>query len=198
MAALTFDDGPDARWTPRVLDALGEAGAVATFFVMAGRARRHPGLIERARAEGHAVEFHCLRHERHTEISRERAEGDTDSGLSALGELGVEARRWRPPWGALAPWTGELARSRALELTGWTLDTEDWAGHSAARMLDAVRPGLEHDPVVLMHDGLGPGATRDGCAETAKLVAPLVRELRAAGSDPVPLDDRSVPVPWPR
>ena len=137
------------------------------------------------------MEFHCLRHERHTEISRERAEADTDSGLSALGELGVEARRWRPPWGALATWTGDLARSRSLELTGWTLDTEDWAGLSAEQMLEAARPGLEHEPVVLMHDGLGPGARREGCAETADLVAPLVRELRAAGSEPAPLGDRT-------
>ena len=60
--ALTFDDGPDPVWTPRVLDALAACGARATFFPIAPRAERHPALIARMLADGHAVGLHCDEH----------------------------------------------------------------------------------------------------------------------------------------
>ncbi|HEY5318839.1 MAG TPA: polysaccharide deacetylase family protein, partial [Solirubrobacteraceae bacterium] len=62
--SLTFDDGPDPVWTPRILDSLGRAGARSTFFVMAEQARAHADLIERMQEEGHEVELHCVRHVR--------------------------------------------------------------------------------------------------------------------------------------
>ena len=65
--SLTFDDGPDPVWTPAVLDALARAGARATFFVLGEAAERHPGLVHRVLAEGHAVEVHGHAHLRHPE-----------------------------------------------------------------------------------------------------------------------------------
>jgi peptidoglycan-N-acetylglucosamine deacetylase len=198
VATLTFDDGPDPRWTPRVLDALAVAGAHATFFVMAGRAERHPKLVERIAGEGHELELHCLEHVRHTRLSRAELEHDTDSALERLAALGIRPRRWRPPWGALATWTADVATERGLELTGWTVDPEDWSGRSATAMLRHVAASGDEEPVVLLHDGVGPGARRDGCEETVALVAPLVERLRAGGADVGPLKARSVPVRWPR
>jgi peptidoglycan/xylan/chitin deacetylase (PgdA/CDA1 family) len=185
--ALTFDDGPDPRWTPRVLDALGEAGAAATFFVIAPRARRWPELVWRALAEGHRVEPHCAEHVRHSELDRADISADTAATLAALAELGVEARLWRPPWGVRTPDTEEVARDYGLQLVGWTHDTHDWRGDAANRMLAAVRPGLGPGSVVLMHDGLGPGARRTGCRETVALIRPLVDHVRALGCEPVTL-----------
>ena len=63
--SLTFDDGPDPVWTPLVLDALAEARTIATFFVIATKARRYPSLLDRMREEGHSVGFHCTSHVRH-------------------------------------------------------------------------------------------------------------------------------------
>ncbi|MBA2630773.1 MAG: polysaccharide deacetylase family protein [Thermoleophilaceae bacterium] len=198
MAALTFDDGPDPVWTPRVLDALAAAGVRATFFVMARRVLRHTHLVERMVGEGHEVELHCLDHIRHDRMFRGRLERDTDLALSMLGELDLRPRRWRPPWGVTTRSTEQVARLRGLVLAGWTLDTEDWAGHSAAHMLDRAGPGLRSDPVVLMHDSCGPGARRDGCTQTVALIEQLAAALAAAGQDVRPLNDRPVAVPWPR
>ena len=67
MIALTFDDGPDPEGTPRILDLLAEHGARATFFVFGEKAHRHPELIARALAAGHAIQPHCWAdHERAT------------------------------------------------------------------------------------------------------------------------------------
>ena len=176
---LTFDDGPDPVWTPRVLTALGRSAATATFFVITPLASRYPQVVERVRAAGHAVELHCTRHVRHTECAEQEVERDTDEGLQRLGSLGVTPSRWRTPWGVQAPFTQDIATRRGLELTGWTADSHDWTGASAETMLDEIEDRLAPGAVVLMHDGIGPGALREGCSETVRLIDAIANLARA-------------------
>jgi peptidoglycan/xylan/chitin deacetylase (PgdA/CDA1 family) len=181
---LTLDDGPDPRGTPQVLDALAAAGAHATFFVLGSRAAAHPELVERVLAEGHAVGLHGHEHLRHPGLSRAVGEADTDRALGVLGALGVEPSRWRTPWGEEAEWTREVATERGLDLVHWDADTHDWRGDPAPAMLAAVAPRLRDGAIVLAHDGLGPGALRDDCDETAALVGSLVAAGRELGLEP--------------
>jgi peptidoglycan/xylan/chitin deacetylase (PgdA/CDA1 family) len=189
VSTLTFDDGPDPRWTARVLDALRECGARATFFVLAPRAARTPGMIERALAEGHEVQLHGAAHLRHPEHDRATIERDTDLALAQLAELGVRPTLWRLPWGRAAQWTPAVAADRGLTIVGWDADTHDWRGDDAATMLAAVAPGLADGAVVLAHDGLGPRATREGCDQTVALIAPLAAAARARGLTLAPLSE---------
>jgi peptidoglycan/xylan/chitin deacetylase (PgdA/CDA1 family) len=183
---LTFDDGPDPRWTPAVLDALAEARLEATFYVIAPRAGRYPELVNRARAAGHAVELHCHAHVRHTDLDDDGVASDAATALRTLRRLGVSPRRWRTPWGRTTCASYATAARHGLEVTGWDLDTHDWRGDGAPAMLSAIEPGLRPGAVVLAHDGLGPGARRDGCAATVALVRLLgarLRDLGLAGGD---------------
>lgn len=189
--ALTFDDGPHPTWTPRVLAALQRARARATFFVRAPLAAAHPDLLEAMRAGDHAVELHCGAHVRHTRAPRALVEADTHSALATLGALGVRPARWRVPWGCEARWTGALAAACGLCLTGWSADTHDWRGDGATAMLRAVAPGLVPGAVVLMHDGLGPGARRTACGQTVRLIEPLVALARSHGLQPDALPARA-------
>jgi peptidoglycan/xylan/chitin deacetylase (PgdA/CDA1 family) len=97
----------------------------------------------------------------------------------------VRPSLWGTPWGVEAGWTRPAAAARGLRVVGWDADTHDWRGDRAEDMLDAVSPAVgDAGAIVLAHDGLGPGALRDGCAETVALIAPLValgcdRGLRA-------------------
>jgi peptidoglycan-N-acetylglucosamine deacetylase len=179
--ALTFDDGPDPRWTPRVLDALERAGARASFFVMAGRAAAHPALIARMGRAGHRVELHCTRHVRHRVAGRAAIVADLREGLALLAGLGVRPRLWRLPWGEEAPWSAELAGVHGLALCRWSADTHDWRGDRADAMLAAVARRAAPGGVVLMHDGLGPGALRPGCGQTVALIEPLAELGRRRG-----------------
>lgn len=181
MIALTFDDGPDPAWTPRVLAALAEAGARGTFFVIATRAARYPHLIEQIQAEGHSVEHHCVRHVRHTECTEDRVETDTRAGLKCLRSLGASPTRWRTPWGVSAPFTERVARRHGLSLTHWAADSHDWAGGDAESMLAYIAPELEQGGEVLMHDGIGPGARRADCSETVRLVGAISRHAAERG-----------------
>lgn len=177
--ALTFDDGPDAIWTPRMLDVLAAVGARATFFPLAPRAVRHPALIARMLDEGHAVGLHCDEHVRHGTRDEAWLHRDTTTALARLASLGVRPELWRTPWGELAPWTPRVAARHGLRLMPWSVDTHDWRGDDASAMLERIRPGLVVGAIVLAHDGLGPGARRSGCAQTVELI-PRIAALAAA------------------
>lgn len=189
MIALSFDDGPDPVWTPLLLDALARADARATFFVLGPRVEAHPDVLRRVIDAGHEVGLHGWGHLCHPDSSEPEVAADTDRALMPLHRLGVRPRAWRLPWGRAAPWSARLAAERGLAIAGWTLDTHDWRGDPAAEMLARVFGGLgEPDAVVLAHDALGPGATRDGCAQTVALIEPLCAAARGMGQEPVRLD----------
>ncbi len=179
--ALTFDDGPDAVWTPRLLALLERLGARATFFPIAARAARAPALVRSILASGHAIGVHCHEHVRHTERDRRWLAADTDRALATLRELGAEPRLWRTPWGVTAPFTDAVASERGLRLVGWTLDTHDWRGDNAEAMLGATTAGLRPGAIVLAHDAVGPGARRSDPAQTVRYVELVAARARAAG-----------------
>ncbi len=187
--ALTYDDGPDPLWTERLLEQLGEGGARATFFPLTPRAIVHRDLITRMLAEGHEVGFHCYRHVRHAEQSAGELTSDLATGLRQLGSVGVRPRAWRAPWGRETEVTRRLAAEHGLRLWGWNLDSHDWRGDGAAKMHGDLlaQGGLRDGDVVLMHDGLGPGARRGDCEQTLELTRLLLAEAERADLETVPL-----------
>jgi peptidoglycan/xylan/chitin deacetylase (PgdA/CDA1 family) len=196
LLALTFDDGPDPRGTPAVLDALAEAAARATFFVLGERVVAEPALLARVLDGGHDVELHGHAHLRHPELPRKAVEADLRAAIGALHDQGVAPTRWRVPWGHLAGYTRPLADEVGLTLVGWTLDSHDWRGDDATTMLSDMAPGLARGAIALMHDGIGVGACRTDAHATARLVGPLVHAARARGLTPGPLTD-GWPTPVP-
>jgi peptidoglycan/xylan/chitin deacetylase (PgdA/CDA1 family) len=144
------------------------------------------------REEGHDVGFHCTEHVRHDTMKPGEIEADLTSGLPALAEA---VRFWRTPWGVVAPATEEIAHQQGLTLVGWTADTQDWRGGPAEEMLFRIRANLLPGAIVLMHDGVGPGATRDGCVGTVNVIKPLVYLARSRGLEPGPLHELRRPLP---
>ncbi len=185
--SLTFDDGPHAVWTPAVLRALDRAQVVATFFVVAAAVRRGSRLLRTIADAGHGVQLHCHRHVRHTALSGPEIERDAVTALAVLAAAGVRPTLWRPPWGVCTSASRDVARRLGLELVGWDIDTHDWRGDAAQAMLARVRRGVRGGGSVLMHDGLGPGARRGGCANTVELIGPLVQAAAAGGVTVAPL-----------
>lgn len=179
--ALTFDDGPDQRGTPRVLQALSRAGAQATFFVIAPRAAAHPELVMQTLGAGHVIGLHCDEHVRHSQRDEAWCRTDTSRALRRLAAVGVAPTLWRTPWGDTAPWTERIAADHGLRLVGWTVDTHDWRGDGADQMYAATSDELRRGAVVLAHDGIGPGAQRDDTLQTAAYVDRVAEYSRRLG-----------------
>ena len=187
-AYLTFDDGPDPRATPHVLEALGRTHAPATFFVLGRRAHQHPQLVERILAAGHAVELHGFEHRSHESLSRAEIAEDAWRGLEVLADLGVKPTRWRPPFGAIGADSPSVAEELGLELTGWSADPRDWAGRDATSMLSSLEQALGAHTIFLLHDGvMDEEGLREDAGGTIALIEPLVRALRERGCEPAPL-----------
>jgi peptidoglycan/xylan/chitin deacetylase (PgdA/CDA1 family) len=179
--ALTFDDGPNDYWTPCVLSVLEQAGVGGTFFMIGDRLRAAPAAARAVIDAGCEVQLHCDVHLRHSELSEAEIEADTLRALDAFAAIGVRPTAWRTPWGVRTDATERVAARHGLELVDWTIDTHDWRGDSVTTMLAAARTQMDQGGVVLMHDGLGPGALRIGVQNTVELLAPLIAAARSDG-----------------
>ena len=162
--ALTFDDGPDPEWTPKVLDVLRRYHAHATFFVVGARVDEHPELVRRILAEGHELGSHTFTHADIAALPGWRR--DLELGLTRNAIAGATGRRpslFRPPFSSVPSslTEGDVTALRAAARSGQVAvladrDTNDWRRPGTDAVVAAAtpeRPGA--GAVVLMHDGGG-------------------------------------------
>jgi peptidoglycan/xylan/chitin deacetylase (PgdA/CDA1 family) len=179
--ALTFDDGPDPRFTPKTLDVLRRFQVPATFFLVGARAREYPELVRQIVDEGHSVGSHSDTHPdvdrlRWAAVLREYKRG-RDS-VSAI--AGRRVRLFRPPKGWIDLPRNCLTRLLGLQLWMWSSAGHDWMpGITADEILGHVGI-LKGGEVILMHDGaeqpLAPEALdRSSMIEALERLIPEVR-----------------------
>jgi peptidoglycan/xylan/chitin deacetylase (PgdA/CDA1 family) len=162
--ALTFDDGPDPTWTPRVLDLLDQYDVQATFCVVGENAREHPDLVRRIAGAGHALCDHTMHHD---EKLPARPAADRKAEIKDCRDAIIDAapdadvRYFRAPAGAFSrpgdPDPDSVQRIAArlgMQPLAWSIDTEDWTKPGVAAIVDSVQQAGDHD-VVLLHDAGG-------------------------------------------
>ncbi|HEY1687650.1 MAG TPA: polysaccharide deacetylase family protein [Solirubrobacteraceae bacterium] len=193
--SFTFDDGPDERWTPLVLEQLARCEVTATFFMVGERVRAQPELAHTVLDAGHEIQLHCHRHIRHTEMTEAELLLDTEMVLDALAAIGVHPRLWRAPWGICTDASIRVAARFGLQLVRWSIDTHDWRGDRPARMLAHARDRLLDGGAVLMHDALGSGARRSGCENTLELLPGLAAAALAHGLALAPMRWQAMSAP---
>jgi len=153
---LTFDDGPSPTFTPAVLDILRAKRVRATFFVVGRQARRHPDLIYRAYAEGHAIGNHSWNHTRRRWMNLREAAAQVDKTAKLIEEItGVRPTLFRPPFGRVRnyPMTN-VARFRYNAIVLWTVDSGDSAHASAQEIVQNCVGHLRGGDIILLHDGV--------------------------------------------
>jgi cellulose synthase/poly-beta-1,6-N-acetylglucosamine synthase-like glycosyltransferase/spore germination protein YaaH/peptidoglycan/xylan/chitin deacetylase (PgdA/CDA1 family) len=200
--ALSFDDGPDPVWTPKILDILKQYHVHAAFMVIGEEAMDNIGLLKRYIREGHEIGNHTYTHPDISEIPPWQLQGELNSTERLFAaELGIQPLYFRPPYSIdQEPDTNdEAAPAYRIQQMGYTIigdkiDTDDWSEHprkSPQEITDSVLQQMEQmkklswmrGSVILLHDGGG-----DRSATVAALPL-LITTLRAKGYEIVPVSE---------
>jgi peptidoglycan-N-acetylglucosamine deacetylase len=157
--ALTFDDGPHATRTPRVLAILAAAGVKATFFEIGRNAAAHPELSRAVRAAGHSVGSHTFTHPDLPKVPEAHAEAEVESGEAsvalALGLAPVDLAFFRFPYGAKTPAEQAFVSRRGNSSFFWNMDSEDWRIRDPHRLFVNVLQQIDRvhgRGIILFHD----------------------------------------------
>ncbi|MFB6463993.1 chitooligosaccharide deacetylase NodB [Bradyrhizobium tunisiense] len=155
---LTFDDGPDPRWTASILDVLAEHEAPATFFVIGTCAAAHPKLIQRIIAEGHEVGNHTMTHPDLSRCEPAEVQHEIQSASDVIRTVCPEAslRHIRAPYGIWTDQVFAMSTKAGLVPLHWSVDPRDWSRPGVPAIVDAVLAAVRPGAVVLLHDGCPP------------------------------------------
>ena len=181
--AITFDDGPDPEYTPRILDILAEKGVKATFFVVGRHVDRYPEIVQRMVDEGHEVASHTYNHANLLRASEALAIREIDRTAEALERaIGKSPRLFRPPRGLYNETVLDVAHGRGYTIALWSLSSQDWLGTSPARIVRMLARDTSGGDVLLLHDSgdffTAEGANREN---TVAALGPLIDELSDRG-----------------
>jgi len=174
--SLTFDDGPNPKTTPKLLDILKEKNVKATFFMLGQNVESNTELVKRVKTEGHEVSSHSYSHPQLTTCSPETVREEvqkTDKAIyKATGALPLD---FRPPYGSVNLPVAEIIKKPIIQ---WSVDSEDWKSKNTGAIIQRVTSTAYNDSIVLMHD-IHP--------ETVAAVPKVIDRLRADGYEIVPL-----------
>jgi cellulose synthase/poly-beta-1,6-N-acetylglucosamine synthase-like glycosyltransferase/spore germination protein YaaH/peptidoglycan/xylan/chitin deacetylase (PgdA/CDA1 family) len=200
--AITFDDGPDPEWTPKILDLLKAYGAKATFFQIGAEVEKFPGVAKRVYAEGHEIGNHTFTHPDISNISKRYFEVELNLTERLFeSKLGVKPVLMRPPYAIdEAPDTAdqvrplELAQDLGYITVGEKIDPNDWRDDPPREPEEMAKDVLTNLPpcaptnlrcgnIILLHDG---GGNR---SRTVAALALILEGLKERGYQVVPVSE---------
>ncbi|MFF2201763.1 glycosyltransferase [Streptomyces sp. NPDC058145] len=178
---LTFDDGPDPAWTPKVLDVLKEHHAHAVFFVTGTMTSRYPELVKRMVDEGHEVGLHTFNHPDLSYQSKKRIDWELSTNqLAITGAAGIRTSLFRPPYSSFAdamddkswPVTEYIGTRGYITVVNNT-DSEDWKKPGVDEIIRRATPHGGKGAIVLMHDS---GGDRHQTVQALDEFLPMLQE----------------------
>ncbi len=152
--ALTFDDGPQANVTPKVLEVLKEHGVKATFFVLGDRVKQHPEILRMIVNDGHEIGNHTYSHRLLTAMTTNLIEREVYETQELIRQsAGVETHMFRPPYGAYRNSTKQILQEAGLmNIVLWSVDPEDWHVRNSQHIVDAVTNRVQSGAIIVCHD----------------------------------------------
>ncbi len=150
LIALTFDDGPSATTTPKLLNILKSRDVPATFFMLGNMARGNPDIVKRVSEEGHEVASHTMYHQNLIRISNDSAQSDINEAKSIFEDiLGHAPNLTRPPYGN---YNDNVRRAVNTPMILWSVDTLDWKKRDPDTIVSTALDQAYDGAIILMHD----------------------------------------------
>lgn len=151
--ALTFDDGPNAKYTPQVLKVLDEHKVRATFFLIGREAQRHPELVRQIDLAGHEIGNHTYSHVRLPQIPSQAIKPELEKTREVVLEVtGKNTILFRPPWGFLDSRSLAELALRKFAIVLWSVDSRDWSRPGARVIAHNVLSKTQAGSIILCHD----------------------------------------------
>ncbi|OPJ56246.1 polysaccharide deacetylase family protein [Alkalithermobacter paradoxus] len=155
VVALTFDDGPHPRFTPKILDLLAEYDAKATFFVIGKHVKLYPKIVERIVSGGHEIGNHTFTHINVTKSSYGKIKKEFEDTQNIIfTSIGMQPKIFRPPFGSLNNNTLRIVREGGCKVILWSpnQDPKDWDNPSAEEIAEHILKNIGNGNVILLHD----------------------------------------------
>jgi peptidoglycan/xylan/chitin deacetylase (PgdA/CDA1 family) len=189
--AFTFDDGPDPKYTPKLLDLLKKHNVKATFFVLGQKAEHNPTLIQRIYDEGHQIGIHNYIHASNWlmtpwNIKKEHLHKTADI-IEAI--TGDRPTYYRPPWGILNVW--DFFLKKQYHIVFWSLMAYDWRSHiSKKKLKDKLLRKITDGSIILLHDsGETFGADHDAPFYMLEALDQVLENMKQRGYHCVRIDE---------
>ncbi|MGC4048039.1 MAG: polysaccharide deacetylase family protein [Armatimonas sp.] len=171
--ALTFDDGPHPKFTPRLLAILARYQVPAAFFVVGERAEQYPALVRAEAAQGHMVANHTYHHVSLIKIPPEMVADEIDAcGDVIRNILGATPRWFRPPGGEYNTEVARVAERLGYTIALWTDDPGDYASPGAQVILQRTLSRATPGAILLLHDGI---------EQTIQVLPQIIESLKKQG-----------------
>lgn len=185
--ALTFDDGPDSKYTSQVLDILRDYQVPATFFLIGNRVERFPGIVKRIFAEGHVIGNHSWAHPDLRRVSNDRLISEIQQTEEVLEKItGHKTALIRPPYGLVTASVLEQMEKMNYNVINWSVDSVDWRDQSADQILINTLSDVRGGAILLFHSAGGEGQSM---AATVEVLPELIETLWMLGYSFVTVDE---------
>ena len=154
LISLTFDDGVDPVFTPKLLDVLDRYEAKATFFIIGDKALLHPNLLLMIGDRGHTIGNHSMHHRGSFPMQSTKAICNEIMACNCALEniSGKKINYFRPPFGVTNPMIGRAVRQSSLRSIGWSIRSFDTLGYSVEMVAKRVAKQIKGGDIVLLHD----------------------------------------------
>ena len=150
LVALTFDDGPSADTTPKLLDILRQKDVRATFFMLGNRAAANPDIVKQVESEWHEIGSHTMSHQNLIRLSASAVQSDiNDANTVFKNILGHKPKFTRPPYGNV---NDNVRKSVGTPMILWSVDTEDWKNKNTDSIVSIAMSQVRDGAIILMHD----------------------------------------------
>ena len=179
--ALTFDDGPNDPYTPKLLEVLARHDVRATFFLIGRYVRQRPDLVREIAKAGHEIGNHTFTHPLLTLESESEIRKQLSDCRAALQDaIGEHSNLFRPPFGGRRPAVLRIVREMGLEPVMWNVTGYDWNAPPAAQIEAKIARRIRGGDVILLHDG---GHKQMGADRSQTVLAtdPLIARYKKAG-----------------